>query len=155
MSCLIIAVNEYSCKLGRLVRQAISDKANTIAKFSQTFVDLKRAFDSAINLQIAFVSFRISEQVGQLGILPFKFLSAIVKMYSHFSSYGLQPSEIETPTCASPCSLGMSARYTTRHYPIHHGMGDHALRKKQYSLVAWSCWEWEKQHSNNNCQTFS
>ena len=80
MSCLIIAVNEYSCELGRLVRQAISDKANTIAKFSRTFVDLKRAFDSAINLQIAFVSFRISEQVEQLGILPFNFPSAIVKM---------------------------------------------------------------------------
>ena len=72
-------MSECSRKLGRVVRQAISDKANTIAKFTRTFVDLKRAFDSAINVQIAFVSFRISEQVEQLGII-IHFSSLVVKM---------------------------------------------------------------------------
>src|ERR1700722_9976074 len=98
MSCLIIAVNEYSCELGRVVRQAISDKANTIAKFSRTFVDLKRAFDSAINLQIAFVSFRISEQVEQLGILSFIFLqfSKWVEIFlaTDFNLQKLKPSNV-------------------------------------------------------------
>src|SRR3984957_6539550 len=98
MSCLIIAVNEYSCELGRLVRQAISDKANTIAKFTETFVDLKRAFDSTINLQIAFVSFRISEQVEQLGILSFIFLQfskwAEIFLATDFNLQKLKPSNV-------------------------------------------------------------
>src|ERR1700722_11904455 len=98
MSCLIIAVNEYSCELGRVVRQAISDKANTIAKFTETFVDLKRAFDSTINLQIAFVSFRISEQVEQLGILSFIFLQfskwAEIFLATDFNLQKLKPSNV-------------------------------------------------------------
>src|SRR3984957_19026490 len=82
--CVRSFVNECSRKLGRVVRQAISDKANTIAKFTQTFVGLKRAFDSAINVQIAFVSFRISEQVEQLGILSFIFLLQLSKCVEIF-----------------------------------------------------------------------
>src|SRR3984957_12222710 len=110
MSCLIIAVNEYSCELGRLVRQAISDKANTIAKFTETFVDLKRAFDSTINLQIAFVSFRISEQVEQLGILSFTFPPQLSKclmifLAMDFNLQKLKPSNV--PVFAhSECQSG-------------------------------------------------
>src|SRR3984957_10112034 len=96
--CVRSFVNECSRKLGRVVRQAISDKANTIAKFTETFVDLKRAFDSTINLQIAFVSFRISEQVEQLGILSFIFLQfskwAEIFLAMDFNLQKLKPSNV-------------------------------------------------------------
>jgi hypothetical protein len=52
---------------GRLSRQALLDKTDTINLLSQTFVDLKNRFDSAINIQTAFVSFRISEGVEKIG----------------------------------------------------------------------------------------
>src|SRR3984957_1833129 len=97
--CVRSFVNECSRKLGRVVRQAISDKANTIAKFTRTFVDLKREFDSDINVQIAFVSFRISEQVEQLGILSFIFplqLSKCVEIFlaMDFNLQKLKPSNV-------------------------------------------------------------
>ena len=52
---------------GRLLRQAMSDKADIIAKFSQTFVQLKAAFDSAVNVQTAFVTFRTAQGLERIG----------------------------------------------------------------------------------------
>jgi hypothetical protein len=58
----------YSVQLGRVIRQSLSNTAaDAISKFSQTFMDLKIKFDSSINVQTAFVSFRISEVVQQMG----------------------------------------------------------------------------------------
>jgi hypothetical protein len=63
----LLAINSHLP--GRLIQQTFSDTRDVaITDFTRTLKDLKQSFDSAVNIQTAFISFRVSHGVEKIGL---------------------------------------------------------------------------------------
>lgn len=58
----------YEYDVERMAKQTLSDKGSQIDGFIQNLVELKKSFDTGVNVQIAVVSARIQDKVEAIGL---------------------------------------------------------------------------------------